>query len=261
MDFALILDIVVVAILLISCVVAFLRGLVREVLTILALVGAIAMALIFGPKLAPGIEGWLTADLAADATDEKLWGFIPYDIAASLFAYAGLFVITMAVLSMISHFIAKSVHAVGLGPVDRSLGVIFGMVRGLVLIGLLYTPFYLLMDPKDKKEWFGPAQTYLYVEKTTAFLLSMMPKDWIPEPKEEETEEDLDPLKNLSGEHDEKEERLDAIGTDEDAAEEQGATGYDSMERKAIDALIEKQEEIRAVIEGSDSKQDTETNE
>lgn len=248
MDFALILDIVVLVIILISSVVAFLRGFVREVLTILGLGGAAMMALAAGPKLAPGIERWLT-DGIADVADEKLWGFVPYPIAASVFAYAGLFVMTLIVLSIISHFIAKSVHAVGLGPVDRSLGVVFGILRGLVLIGLLYMPFHILMDDKDKEEWFSKSHTFTYVEYTAEVLTSMMPESWqrVPDEDAEKDKEELDPLKNLTGENDEK---TSKIGTDEDAAEKQkDGSKYDDIQRKAIDILIENQDKIKDTME------------
>jgi membrane protein required for colicin V production len=248
MDFALILDIVVVVILLISSVVAVLRGFVREVLTIVGLAGASITALTAGPKLAPGLESWLTSDLGKDAEDAKMWDMIPYDIAAGFLSYAGLFVITLVVLSLISHWIAKSVHAIGLGPVDRSLGVVFGIVRGLVLVGLLYMPFHILMQAKDKDDWFGSSHTFSYVEYTSEFLMAFLPESWNKDTKEDDSEEDLDPLKNLTGE-DAKEDTQNS-DTDEEKAEEKSSTGYDDIERQAIDVLIQNQDKIKDLIQG-----------
>lgn len=247
MDFALILDIVVVVILLISSVVAFLRGFVREILTIVGLAGASTTALTAGPKLAPGLENWLTSDLGKDAEDAKMWGMIPYDIAAGFLSYAGLFVITLVVLSLISHWIAKSVHAVGLGPVDRSLGVVFGVVRGLVLIGLLYMPFHILMQDKDKDDWFGSSHTFSYVEYTSEFLMTFLPESWNKKETEEDDEESLDPLKNLIGEDDKENAPSD---TDEEKAEKETSTGYGDIERQAIDVLIQNQDKIKDLIQG-----------
>jgi membrane protein required for colicin V production len=247
MDFALILDIVVVVILLISSVVAFLRGFVREVLTIVGLAGASITALTAGPKLAPGLESWLTSDLGKDADNAKMWDMIPYDIAAGFLSYAGLFVITLVVLSLISHWIAKSVHAIGLGPVDRSLGVVFGIVRGLVLIGLLYMPFHILMQAKDKDDWFGSSNTFSYVEYTSEFLMAFLPESWNKKEEDEGEEEDLDPLKNLTGEDDKENAPSD---TDEEKAEKETSTGYGDIERQAIDVLIQNQDKIKDIIQG-----------
>jgi membrane protein required for colicin V production len=247
MDFALILDIIVIIILLISCGVAFLRGFVREVLTILGLVGAALVAFTAGPVLAPGMESWLSSGVPADELeDARLWGVIPYDIAASAFTYAGLFLVTLIILSILSHYIAKSVHAIGLGPVDRSLGVVFGIVRALVLIGLLYMPFHILMADEDKEDWFGTSNTITYVESTSDFLIGFMPESWERKTEESEEENSLDPLKDLTGE----EETAKPVGTDEEAAEKQGNNdaGYDDLQRQAIDLLIENQDRVQDFI-------------
>lgn len=255
MDFALILDIVVLTILLLSCVVAFLRGLVREVLTILGFGGAGMTAFIGGPKMAPGIEGWLTADLAADS-EAKLWGFVPYDIAAMAFAYVGLFVITLVVMSVVSHYIAKTVHAVGLGAVDRSLGVVFGVLRGLVLIGLLYMPFHILMEDKDKDEWFGQSHSFDYVEQTSQFMTDFMPESWSRETGEDMTndesaaegdseEEEVDPLKNLTGEKEVEQKEIDKPATSKIIGQETIENGVE-----ALNVLIENQDKIQNMIQG-----------
>ncbi len=250
MDFALILDVVVIAILLISSVVAFLRGFVREILTIMGLAGAAMTSLVAGPELAPGIEKWFLDGRPAD-TEDQLWGVVPYDIAALVLAYAGLFIITLIVLSILSHYIAKSVHALGLGPVDRSLGVIFGVARALLLIGLLYLPFHILMDEKQKEEWFSNSHSFNYVAITSDFILGFIPKSWERnfEKQAEETEEEADPLRDLTGENDDQPMNPN-IGTDEGAAEETDAVGQQrSVEGQAIDMLIQNQDRIKDLIQ------------
>lgn len=248
MDFALILDIVVLVIMVISGIVAFLRGFVREVLTILGLGGAALTALTAGPMLAPGLENWLTDGQPADEVG-KMWGFVPYDIAAAVFAYAGLFVVTLIIMSLISHWIAKSVHAIGLGPVDRSLGVVFGILRGLVLIGLLYMPFHLLMDQKDKDSWFGESSLHSYVEYTSEIMMVLMPESL----QKDDEEEEVDPLGDLTGEEDipaSETQTLPDTGTDEEAADqEQTGQGYESLQRRAIDELIKNQDKIMDMME------------
>ena len=254
MDFALILDIVVIVILLISSVVAFLRGFVREILTILGLGGAALTALVMGPEFAPGIEKWLLGDLGAD-TEEKLWGVVPYDIAAMVLTYAGVFVITLVVLSVISHYIAKSVHALGLGPVDRSLGVVFGVVRALLLIGLLYMPFHILMAEEEKEEWFANSHSYSYVAISSDFILGFMPESWRLNDKEaEESDTETDPLKDLTGENDKTVSENNNIGTDEDAAEEATQSTSENkpsktLQESAIEMLIDNQDQIQELIQ------------
>ncbi len=251
-------DIVVLVIVFVSAAVAFLRGFVREVLTIVGLVGASLVALTAGPVLSPGIQDWLTADIPADElADARLWGYIPYDVASAAIAYLGLFIITLIVLSIISHYVAKSVHAIGLGPVDRSLGVIFGIARGFILLGLLYLPFHLLMSDEEKQEWFGNSHTVSYVEYSSEMMVGLMPESWT---RSTEDEDNIDPLKDLTGENDEK----SSAGTDEDAAEgvteDKSTVGYDEMERQAIDALIENQDRIKDMMRKREKDPETTPN-
>lgn len=247
MDFSLILDCIVLVIIVVSSAVAFLRGFVREVLTILGLVGASLTALTAGPMLAPGIEDWFINNNDGEAG--KIMGFVPYDIAASVCAYAGLFIISMIVLSIISHWIAKSVHAIGLGPVDRSLGVVFGIIRAIVLIGLLYMPFHLLMEKQDKENWFGESFTHSYVEYSADLLSGLMPEGIKKD--EEEDKEELDPLGGLTGDDEDTKPTVQPLpntGTDEEAADAEQSGGYNDIQRRAIDGLIEHQDKIRGII-------------
>ena len=47
--------------------------------------------------------------------------------------------------------LSGAVNAMGLGPVDRSLGVFFGVARALLLLGLVYLPFHLLLDDDARR--------------------------------------------------------------------------------------------------------------
>lgn len=241
-----ILDIVVIAVILISSVVAFLRGFVREVLTILGFVGAVLASLTIGPKFLPGIEGWLVSDIPQDDLEgAKLWGVIPFDIAAAVLAYAGIFVVTLIVLSVISHFIAKSVHAIGLGPIDRSLGVVFGVLRGCVLIGLLYMPFHILMDEEDKKDWFSTSHSITYVETFSEIMMGLMPESWMRESgdsDEGKADKNLDPLKNLTGE-----EKAEQSSTQKTL--EQDDPNSSDIESQAMDVLIKNKDQIKNIID------------
>jgi hypothetical protein len=109
-------------------------------------------------------------------------------------------------------------------------------------------PFHILMQAKDKDDWFGSSHTFSYVEYTSEFLMAFLPESWNKDTKEDDSEEDLDPLKNLTGE-DAKEDTQNS-DTDEEKAEEKSSTGYDDIERQAIDVLIQNQDKIKDLIQG-----------
>ena len=90
-----IIDLVVGAVVIISAIISFLRGLIRETLTIAGVVGGFFAAVFFGPKLAPTFNGWLGVPENLDDPDvevEKLFDLIPMNVVADVCAYAAVFV-------------------------------------------------------------------------------------------------------------------------------------------------------------------------
>lgn len=168
-----IIDICVGVVALLSAIISFLRGFIREVLTIAGVVGGLAAAYFAGPMLSPVFRDWLK--VGVEGAPQKLFDIIPMSIVADVSAYGAIFIIVVIILSVISHFTAGAAKAMGLGPVDRTLGVIFGLARALVLLGLLYLPFHLLMDQKTKDEVFKDSRTFYLIEKTADVIAGFLP--------------------------------------------------------------------------------------
>ena len=174
-----IVDILVLAVLLISALIAFLRGVIREVLTITGVVGGLAAAYFGGPLLAPHMRGWFGVEEGIEP--ERLFGVLPYDIVADALSYGATFIVVVIVLSILSHFLAEGAKSVGLGAVDRSLGFVFGLLRGVVLLGLLYLPVHLFIDEESKESWFASSKTHFYLERTSSVLAEFIPEDAVEE--------------------------------------------------------------------------------
>jgi len=167
-----IIDIVVGAVVLISAIISFLRGLIRETLTIAGVIGGLFAAMYFGPKLSPTFKNWLSV---TEQNNEKLFDIVPMGIVADISAYAAVFILVVIIISVISHFTSATVKAMGLGPIDRTLGVVFGIVRAVILLALLYLPFHLLMEEDSKAKYFSDSKTHTYIEKTSAFMVRFLP--------------------------------------------------------------------------------------
>ncbi|MFA5593311.1 MAG: CvpA family protein [Micavibrio sp.] len=165
-----IIDIIVGIIVLASALIAFMRGFIREILTIAGVVGGILAAIFFGPALAPTVRGWFGA-----GEGRKLFDIIPVEIAADATTYGVIFIAVVILISVVSHFTAGAAKAIGLGPIDRTLGVIFGVIRALVLLGLVYLPFHLLMNESRKEEFFSGSATHYYIEKIAGAMASYLP--------------------------------------------------------------------------------------
>ena len=122
-------DIIVIGVVALSALIAFLRGFVREVLTIGSWLGASLVTLYGFPLLQPKFEQWIASKMAAD-----------------IVCGISLFLVSLIVFSIISHMIAGFVRGSALTAVDRSLGLLFGLVRGAILVSLAYMLIFAL-DP------------------------------------------------------------------------------------------------------------------
>lgn len=168
-----ILDLVVLGILILSALVAFWRGFVREVLTILSLVGAAVATFMFGPRVAPMAQGWIVDENAKDP--QTLFGIIPYDMVGTALGFGLVFLAVLAVLTIASHLLSRVVHFVGLGPIDRSLGVVFGLLRGVVILALLSVVLNFAVAEEKRADYFGDSKTYPYVTYLAELTSAMMP--------------------------------------------------------------------------------------
>jgi membrane protein required for colicin V production len=159
----LIADIVIAAVLLISGVLALFRGFVKESLTIIGWIGAIFITLYGYQLLAP---------LLAD--------FIKESWIAEIVAAAGLFLVSLIILTILSHMISSRVQGSMLGHLDRALGFVFGLVRGLALVCLVYLGGTLVWDEDDLPEQIEEARTLPVVKAGADFLASLAPEGTFP---------------------------------------------------------------------------------
>jgi len=154
------LDICVVTVIGLSAVFAFARGFVREALSIVAWVGA----------------GFIT-----------LYGFnyvyalvdpmVHNPLLSQLIAGFGLFVVSLIVLTIITGIIANSVRSSALSPIDRTVGFIFGLLRGAFILCLAY----LLLDlvqPTDRPGWITGAKSAPYLQQGAEMLRNVVPERW-----------------------------------------------------------------------------------
>ncbi len=228
-------DIVVLIILLISAGIAFMRGFIREVLTIAGVLGGLAAAYFGAPFLIPYMRGWM--GVVEGEEPARLFEVLPYDVLADVLSYGAIFITVVIVLSILSHTLAEAARSIGLGAVDRTLGFIFGLVRGILLLGLLYLPVHLFFDKSTKDSWFKDSKTHFYLEKTSEAMASLLPED---------AAEDAEEAMKKAGEANGMREKLQSVdllngGKVEDLKEEEAAkpSGYQEEFREQMDELFE----------------------
>lgn len=234
-------DIFVVLVLLVSVVIAVLRGFIREILTIFGLAGGAAAAYMFSPLLTPSMRGWLGVTDDVDA--EKLFGIVPYDAVAIGLSYAVVFIVFVIILSVLSHFLAEFVKNMGLGAVDRSLGAVFGLVRGALVLGLLYLPILYFVEEEQMKDdlpFLHESQSRVYLAATSQWIDGFLPKSDVADSKDADgdAKEPSELQKKLLD--------MDLLGEGKDAVKnkvteemQKKKDGYTEEARDAMDKLIE----------------------
>src|ERR1700749_3457927 len=151
-------DFLVVLVLLVSTGYAIWRGFLWETLTIFAWVAAAFACLYFGPYVIPLTRGMV----------DQPW-------LASLLAYAAVFLAVFIPFAFMSHRFSESVKHSPIGPLDRAAGVAFGVVRGLVVIGLAYLAFTYFVAIRNQPSWLSQARLLPMVQSTAEVLLSVVP--------------------------------------------------------------------------------------
>lgn len=242
-----ILDLIVVGVLLLSAVIACLRGFIREVLTIMGVLGGTLAAFAFGGALSPTMLRWLQPEPPEKGAEaEKIFGVVPPEMMADLLAYGTVFVIVVIILSVVSHFLSGFARKIGLGAVDRSLGVLFGLARGAAIVVLLYLLPFMLFDREARDAWFEGSRTQDYVENGAEWVHARIPGQMAEDARREAQEAARKNIEDAAGNA---RARLlgieelrdgDADGTDsaEPAPADEQAPGYEREERRDMNELI-----------------------
>ncbi|MEM6890944.1 MAG: CvpA family protein [Pseudomonadota bacterium] len=121
-----IVDGVVALIVVISALLAYGRGLVRELMAIVGWVAAAVLAFLFAPQAAPLVrEIPMVGEFLADNCELSIVG-----------AFAAVFAIALIVVSLFTPLFSTVVQRSALGGVDQGMGLIFGVARGVLLVAV-----------------------------------------------------------------------------------------------------------------------------
>jgi membrane protein required for colicin V production len=152
-------DWILLAVLGLSLLLGLWRGIVQEVLSLAGWVAAFYVSQMYAPMAA----AWL-----------------PMEGSSQMLRYAaGFVVVFIAVLVatvLISWVIKKLISAVGLGPLDRLLGSLFGLMRGVVI--LLAVTVLVGMTPMRETEGWREAQGAQWLQQFLHVLKPVLPADF-----------------------------------------------------------------------------------
>lgn len=123
-----IVDGVVALVIILSALLAYGRGLVREAMAILGWIAAAILAFLFAPKVEPLVrEIPVIGDFLADSCELSIIG-----------AFAVVFAIALIVVSLFTPLFSSLVQRSVFGGLDQGLGFIFGVARGILLVAIAF---------------------------------------------------------------------------------------------------------------------------
>jgi membrane protein required for colicin V production len=154
------LDIIVLAVMLLSGLLAMIRGFMREILSIAAW-GAAALTTLYAfSKLLPIAKTYFNNDTVATVA-----------------VIGGVFVGTLIVVSIVTVRISDMILDSRIGALDRTLGFLFGLARGLLIIVIAFLFFSWLVTEKQQPDWVRSAKSRTVLEGTGEWLKSFLPDD------------------------------------------------------------------------------------
>lgn len=157
-------DFVALAILAISCVLGLVRGLLKEVLSLIAYGLAFVAAIWWGPV----VHAWLAA-------------WIETPLLRMGISYASVFIVVLLSVGLVNMTLAALIKTTGLSPADHGLGAVFGLARGLLFVLILvvlagYTP--MPAEPWWRDAMFS--QTAVDAVKQLKIWLPPQAATWLP---------------------------------------------------------------------------------
>jgi membrane protein required for colicin V production len=155
------LDLILLVVMLVSAMLAMIRGFMREVLSIAAWAVAALCAVYFSARFAPMVKSYFNLS----------------DTPANVIAAATLFLLTLLVVSVITVRISDMILDSRVGALDRTLGFLFGLGRGLIIVVVAFLFFDWLVPARSQPAWVQSAKSKVVLQSTGEWLKSMLPDD------------------------------------------------------------------------------------
>lgn len=216
-------DIVVIAVLLLAALLAFSRGMVAEVLSVAAWAGAAVVTLYALPHVLPYVQIYIRFEMLAYA-------------AASV----GLFIVALIVLSLLGRSLSRGVQSSSLSALDRTLGFVFGLVKGGVLVSIAYLFFlWLVPNQAEQPAWLQQAKTRPFLAAGAEMLYGA-----VPDALRREGLGQMDVARDRARQAMEAKQALDRLSTPVPSPAKTGGaqpsdTGYKDRDRADLERLME----------------------
>jgi len=151
-------DIIIIFVIVLSALFSLMRGFVKEAISLASWIVAIWVAATFAPKL----SGMLVDMIDSEAVRQAI-------------GFGVLFILTLIAGGLVNYMISQLVKKTGLSGADRIFGVIFGVIRG----GLIIVVFVVVggMTALPQSQWWQHSQLLPWFENTAGVIQNYIPED------------------------------------------------------------------------------------
>ena len=154
------LDLILLLVMLVSGLLAMIRGFMREILSIGAWGIAALTTLYSYARVLPMVKPYFSSDTVATAV-----------------TVVSIFLLTLLIVSILTVRISDLILDSRVGALDRTLGFLFGLGRGLLIVVVAYLFFDWLVPDRSKPEWVLNAKSKVVIKSTGDWLKGMLPDD------------------------------------------------------------------------------------
>jgi membrane protein required for colicin V production len=151
-------DYLIIGIIGLSALLSLVRGFVREAVSLLAWILAFAVAWAYFRSFSVQLGAWVK-------TPSLRLGL----------AFAILFLVVLILGGLVGFLVGQLVDKTGLAGSDQLLGMLFGAVRGIVLVAILVLLAGLTALPQDS--WWQDSRLIVHFQRLAAWLLGLLPRD------------------------------------------------------------------------------------
>lgn len=185
-----IIDGIVAVVIVLSALLAYSRGLVREAMAIVGWIAAAVLAFMFAPQVRPlVVELPVVGEFVADSCELSIIG-----------AFAAVFALALVVVSLFTPLFSSLVQRSALGGIDQALGFLFGVARGILLVAVAFFAYetmitsqtFTIVDESRSAQVFGrmtdqieerdPEQALGWVTRQYVELVGVCDPEGTPEP-------------------------------------------------------------------------------
>ena len=151
-------DILIIILTIISMIYGYLRGLIKEILSILSLLVAVYISINLYPNISLFIKEYIEMAMLADGI-----------------SFALMFLFLYSLINIFSNFIVASITNTPIRVLDKNFGILFGFFRALLIFSLLNILLYWTLWKESKPEWLNNSKSMVLINYTSEKLIKILP--------------------------------------------------------------------------------------